>query len=592
MNKWTKKNKSSHKNVVRGFKGSPLRGFKGSPLRGFKGSPLKWNKDKYIRNSHNCYAYFLDKIDKSAVRHCHTTYHQTKRCKKPQPGFYRGITEKRRRNYRCPNMIQRVKLDNPDVIYQGRAHDFVCPARHYEGALVRTTKPTKKCNYHFYRQHQNRRWSHKDGAQPATDRDAKGKPIADPKHADRKYPGCNYDQFCGYFCVPQSSRKKHMRHINKKTASGGSSKTTIPNAISQDFPSGNIKVVTSEPHHVLLELERDPYLNIYKNKYDNWFYFRVDNMSVDNMSVDTSFTIQNIRTYAACQPSTNDWVGFHVCYSYDNKTWHRITTTTDCGDSNKKTATINWQIMPTKPTMWFAYYVPYPFSKTQKLFKHAETIARTVEGRPILLQRYGHGPTKVWLISGQHPGETIHAWILEGFVKRLLERKHELFPKYTFYIVPNANPDGNVLGYTRVNASGTNMNRDWAETKSPEIKGIKHKMDELGFDLVFDLHGDEGARKHFFTSSHNPKHPWHDKILRALMQKNAQFQFKDHYKPAYIKSMADGEMTLDEFSGGITIEGAMKHSLYDHATLQDEPLLIGRELADILKGLAPLKPHS
>ena len=43
--------------------------------------------------------------------------------------------------------------------------------------------------------------------------------------------------------------------------------------------------------------------------------------------------------------------------------------------------------------------------------------------------------------------------------------------------------------------------------------------------------------------------------------------------------------TLDDYTLGITIEGAMKHPLYNHKTLQDEPIQIGKSLADILEDM-------
>ena len=338
---------------------------------------------------------------------------------------------------------------------------------------------------------------------------------------------------------------------------------------------------------IIVTMQRDPYPKSYKKKYDNWFYFKFD---INQKNTITQFSIPNIRTYNNCNPAlTNDWNGFQVCYSYDNKIWRRLSTTTvECIG---KYTTINWTYNnisknPTKnrvknKVVWFAYYVPYPFSKTQKLFPNAEVIGYSNKKLPILLQRYGYGPTNIWLISGQHPAETFHAWMLEGFVKRLLEAKTVLFSKYTFYIVPNANPDGNVLNYTRLNAQGINLNRDWLNTKSPEISSIKAKMTEIGYDMVFDLHGDEGSTHHFFTRSYQHKHPLHDIILKRLVaQKHLHFQYNDHYPVEYTKST--NESTLDAFSHGITVEGALKHPLYDHKTLQDEPLGIGKALADIL----------
>ena len=52
-----------------------------------------------------------------------------------------------------------------------------------------------------------------------------------------------------------------------------------------------------------------------------------------------------------------------------------------------------------------------------------KTIGYTKKRNPILMKKLGNGPKRVWLISGQHPGETINSWMLEGFIKRFMERK-------------------------------------------------------------------------------------------------------------------------------------------------------------------------
>ena len=40
--------------------------------------------------------------------------------------------------------------------------------------------------------------------------------------------------------------------------------------------------------------------------------------------------------------------------------------------------------------------------------------------------------------------------------------------------------------------------------------------------------------------------------------------------------------TLDEYTIGITVEAAMKHTLGNHKTIQDEAIKIGRDLLDSL----------
>jgi hypothetical protein len=59
-------------------------------------------------------------------------------------------------------------------------------------------------DYHWYRLDSNGRWSHKPGNTDATDVDASGNLITDPKTADRDYGRYNYSTFCGYFYVPSA----------------------------------------------------------------------------------------------------------------------------------------------------------------------------------------------------------------------------------------------------------------------------------------------------------------------------------------------------------------------------------------------------
>tara|TARA_B100001123_G_C15295454_1_gene1019012 strand:- start:532 stop:1626 length:1095 start_codon:yes stop_codon:yes gene_type:complete len=356
--------------------------------------------------------------------------------------------------------------------------------------------------------------------------------------------------------------------INKKK---NKNKTVKKNNIyiNSNFESGNIKHISTKfqnkKYKIILKIKNEPYRKSIKRKYQNWFYFKVTNVKKKKLI----FKIQNIRNY------DNDWKGFNVAISYDNKNWIRHKT------KLIKNSLI-WDINPKKSTIWFAYYPPYPFSKSKQILPNMKTIGTTKDKRRILMKKLGSGNFKVWVISGQHPGETINSWILEGFIKRILERKKKLFKKYTFYIIPNANPDGNVRGHWYLTSKGINLNRDWKKQKSPEVTSIKKYINKIGYHLVFDFHGDEGSGKHFLVSSFNNKHPLFDKINREINKRNRHFQLKNYYSAKYMKSAKD---TLDDYTVGITVEGAMKHPLYNHKTLQDEPIQIGKSLADILEDL-------
>ena len=141
----------------------------------------------------------------------------------------------------------------------------------------------------------------------------------------------------------------------------------------------------------------------------------------------------------------------------------------------------------------------------------------------------GGRPLQVWLLARQHPSESAAAWWMEGFLRALCETIEgwgggesrgagdscagegegegvgnkegacscaaaEVLARCEIHVVPNMNPDGSVQGHTRSNAYGVNLNRMWAEPtaeESPEVLAVRDLMDELGVDMVLDVHQDE-----------------------------------------------------------------------------------------------------
>ena len=182
--------------------------------------PERWNADPNVTNSHNCYSYFLDKINPHLTKKCRTdqcSYHNQL---KPQPGHHsrqhRPIGDQPHL-YTCDNMVQRVLDDNPHINLTSR--DAPCPPSSYKGALVVDPGQT----YHFYRQDRDGTWSHKDGANPATRLDASGQSITDVEQANHNYGyskrdqrAVHYEDFCGYFCIPTDPDKKFMDRISQQ----------------------------------------------------------------------------------------------------------------------------------------------------------------------------------------------------------------------------------------------------------------------------------------------------------------------------------------------------------------------------------------
>ena len=83
------------------------------------------------------------------------------------------------------------------------------------------------------------------------------------------------------------------------------------------------------------------------------------------------------------------------------------------------------------------------------------------------------------------------------------------------------------------------------------------------------------GHKHFLVKLPN-QHPLFHTINKKFNIKNKHFQSNNYYQNIKLENN-----TLDEYTNGITIEAAMKHPLYHH-TIQNEPLRIGKHLADIL----------
>ncbi len=183
--------------------------------------PDSWS-NPIVEGSHNCYTYFLnDKVPRTKNK-CRELCMKKNKCKskikecgnlKPQPGKYAAekTTFKGNRRYTCPDMVQKVILDNTDLETKkpiiSKTHFAVrCPHNHYKGALVVDPNNT----YHFYRQDSNGQWSHKQGTLRVENKDASGQPIFAPHLSDNNYnkkkkkDGINYTDFCNYMCIPSN----------------------------------------------------------------------------------------------------------------------------------------------------------------------------------------------------------------------------------------------------------------------------------------------------------------------------------------------------------------------------------------------------
>jgi RHS repeat-associated protein len=149
--------------------------------------PWLWNIPLLTQPYNNCYAYAMNDLVIWPFR-----------TSKPQPGDISG------------NLYDSVTVDSvrsaatsDGLIYLGNdpASTLAAPPNSYIVALV--VDPLYP-DYHWYRHNPDGTWSHKPGGTPATNVDASGNPITDPRTANRDAgPGApNYTNWGGYFAVP------------------------------------------------------------------------------------------------------------------------------------------------------------------------------------------------------------------------------------------------------------------------------------------------------------------------------------------------------------------------------------------------------
>ncbi len=166
-----------------------------SPMSGSepKYEPNKWNNNYNIKDTHNCYAYALNKI-------------VSNRLGKPQPGYYSRFPHLKDKDYACNVFLKRLKKDIPSLYvtkFNGK-----CKKNYYKAFIAFDPKKNDH-DYHFYRQDSNGKWSHKPGRTNVVNTDADNKEIYNPLLANRDYKHYNYSTPCFFFCLNTKLSKTH-----------------------------------------------------------------------------------------------------------------------------------------------------------------------------------------------------------------------------------------------------------------------------------------------------------------------------------------------------------------------------------------------
>lgn len=137
-------------------------------------------------------------------------------------------------------------------------------------------------------------------------------------------------------------------------------------------------------------------------------------------------------------------------------------------------------------------YLPYLHLKKylDQYFPEKKSLGKSFLGNDIHLLTLGNGKITVLLWSQMHGNESTGTRaMLDVFEILKLDShfSHQILNELTIYFIPMLNPDGSTL-YTRRNACGIDINRDFISSSSPEIRILKNAVNSLKPDYLFNLH--------------------------------------------------------------------------------------------------------
>lgn len=126
----------------------------------------------------------------------------------------------------------------------------------------------------------------------------------------------------------------------------------------------------------------------------------------------------------------------------------------------------------------------------KKRQSRVKTIGQSVNGKPLLAYFAGSGKTRILLWSQMHGNESTATKVLFDLFN-LLDHENEtgrkLLSEFTFCFVPMLNPDG-ALAYTRENAAGFDLNRDFHSLTQPESHALVELFENFEPDYCYNLH--------------------------------------------------------------------------------------------------------
>lgn len=144
----------------------------------------------------------------------------------------------------------------------------------------------------------------------------------------------------------------------------------------------------------------------------------------------------------------------------------------------------------------FNRYIPLKdfYSYLDEKYPDKLLLGHSVLGNPIYKIEIGKGERKVLIWSQMHGNESTGTRAMLSLFESLSER--ELTDAdATISYVPILNPDG-ADKWTRRNALGIDINRDFLQEKSPEIQILKREVFTNNYNLLINLHDQRSIFAH------------------------------------------------------------------------------------------------
>jgi hypothetical protein len=214
-------------------------------------------------------------------------------------------------------------------------------------------------------------------------------------------------------------------------------------------------------------------------------------------------------------------------------------------------------------TVFIAYTYPYTFSD---LSRYLKTILNTekynlVLGSKVLCKSINGNECKmlvvtdftgteieiaareaIFITARVHPGENPCSFVMEGLINFLIssDSKAQFLRKnFIFKIVPMLNIDGVVIGNTRTNMAGLDLNRQYRDPEGPcpEITALKNEFFQTQssrkINMFLDIHGHSQNKNLFiFGCSNNnyPEHVMKERIFPLIAHQNIDSFYFDSCK--------------------------------------------------------------